>query len=160
MYEDLYYKKIVFATYKRHGGPQKCVVHDCPDIIPSEDQVYPDRAVEREVLKLEVICTNKGDGCPWEGKLKDYESHEEECEFIRQPCGRSGCKDFVYKKDLEGHLKEDCLMRPVDCEYCKAKLVFKDVKDHHLSDCPEFPVECDQCHMDKIFTRLQEGLRV
>ena len=36
-------------------------------------QYYADRAARREVNVIEVFCKHKKLGCPWQGKLKDYD---------------------------------------------------------------------------------------
>ena len=33
---------------------------------------FPDKAAQREVLQLEIQCSNKEYGCSWIGKLSDY----------------------------------------------------------------------------------------
>ena len=36
------------------------------------DPCVPDKAAQREVLQVEVQCSNKGHGCNWIGRLSDY----------------------------------------------------------------------------------------
>ena len=36
-------------------------------------QYYPDKAVQREVLELIVLCSYSKYGCPWQGQLQHFE---------------------------------------------------------------------------------------
>ena len=46
---------------------------DCAIAIPDTEQVFPDRAVRREVMSLAVKCGHRAGGCPWQGMLKELE---------------------------------------------------------------------------------------
>jgi len=36
-------------------------------------QYYPDKAVRREILQLQVLCTHYKYGCPWIGQLQHFD---------------------------------------------------------------------------------------
>jgi hypothetical protein len=44
------------------------------DIIADANQVFPDNAVRREMMSLDVNCTS----CDWSGKFKDFIGHFEQ----------------------------------------------------------------------------------
>jgi len=41
--------------------------------------VFKDKATERKILNLKVLCQNFGDCCTWTGELRNIENHEESC---------------------------------------------------------------------------------
>jgi hypothetical protein len=47
----------------------------------SDDDYWPDKAIRKEVMSVFVHCTNKEEGCQWEGDLASfYEEHLPLCE--------------------------------------------------------------------------------
>ena len=47
----------------------------CCDVTVANDQYYPDRAAQREVNAIVVLCRYKQLDCPWEGQLLHYRTH-------------------------------------------------------------------------------------
>ncbi len=42
-------------------------------------KVFPDRAVRKLILALECSCAHQEYGCPWQGKLADWEVSGKTC---------------------------------------------------------------------------------
>lgn len=39
----------------------------------TRDQIFHDKAKEKEILKLKCICRNHEKGCTWRGTVKEFE---------------------------------------------------------------------------------------
>ena len=64
-------------------------------------QYYPDKAAQREVSQLIVICMFKKLGCEWSDKLKDYEVSGVVCHpFLQFRCNFSAVHAHNYFADL------------------------------------------------------------
>lgn len=57
-----------------------CVLSSCPPLFYirtfstyNKMQTFPDNACRREILNLDVYCTNAANGCSWVGKLKQLD---------------------------------------------------------------------------------------
>ena len=76
-------------------SPPKCPV--CSEMLTSEDGAayFPDRFVRREVSNLKVKCINHLAGCPWQGKLADFQEHVKACPNAKKSCPLYGlgCPD-------------------------------------------------------------------
>ncbi|KAL5487178.1 hypothetical protein EMCRGX_G019750 [Ephydatia muelleri] len=76
-------------------SPPKCPV--CSEMLTSEDGAayFPDRFVRREVSNLKVKCVNHLAGCPWQGKLTDFQEHVKACPNAKKSCPLYGlgCPD-------------------------------------------------------------------
>jgi hypothetical protein len=57
------------ALQNTETGARYC--SSCASSNDEEDR--PDRAVDREIAALMVHCTNKNEGCPWEGTLRQFQ---------------------------------------------------------------------------------------
>ena len=57
--------------------------------------MFPDNAYRREILNLEVHCDYVSEGCPWQGALKDLDSHVEACEHRRLAQKVSGLEALI-----------------------------------------------------------------
>uniref|UniRef100_A0A7E4W4J1 RING-type E3 ubiquitin transferase n=1 Tax=Panagrellus redivivus TaxID=6233 RepID=A0A7E4W4J1_PANRE len=119
--------------------PEMVTCPECAAIIEHE-KTTPDKTLQRRIRKLGVQCTYKDNGCPWQGELRQLESHTSLCEFADSLCP-NGCGTLIAKGDLDRHIAEDCLKRSTVCEYCKKSIPFKTVKNH-LKACPEAIIDC------------------
>uniref|UniRef100_A0A4W5REF8 TRAF-type domain-containing protein n=1 Tax=Hucho hucho TaxID=62062 RepID=A0A4W5REF8_9TELE len=68
-------------------------------------QLFSDAAINKEILELNVYCANQG--CSWRSILKDFEEHQEPCEYALIPCN-IGCGHMVLRKALACHLEKAC----------------------------------------------------
>ena len=114
-------------------------------------QCYPDRAVGKEINLLLVKCANHTSGCPWQGKLADFEvdyranvlvevyticnntlhPQGHDCKYRPQLCSNEGCGKLIPKSDLKNHEKNKCAFRTVTCRYCGLKTVFNRLEVRH-----------------------------
>ncbi|CAH1271320.1 TRAF2 [Branchiostoma lanceolatum] len=131
----------------RLPGVQMC--KQCPPDTQSEDsllksdQMFPDRAIKRDIGELPVKCGNSF-ACEWKGKAQQYDAHQETCEFGLISCPKQGCGKQVMRMDLAAHMEKECAVRQIKCKYCAQEILLKDEKDH-LFICPQFPMNCDFC---------------
>jgi hypothetical protein len=119
------------------GRPFSCPV--CRTKLDSS-KVYPDNALKRQILDLEVFCGRHQRGCEWSGELRNENNHEEECQYVYEAC-ENECGETPMRKDMEDHLDNQCPRRIVDCEHCDMELEFMDLQDHY-EICEMYPVEC------------------
>jgi hypothetical protein len=124
----------------------------------TKDKLLPNRSLCSLIEDAEVRCfsydfveENKVKGkkrklkdtvesCEWTGKLKDAEAHYNRCQFAQTNCPHDGCDDVFVRKDLQEHI-EDCIHRPVVCEWCEI-VKSADAIDLHLRWCSNRPVPC------------------
>ena len=50
----------------------------CPLCRDEQFNRIPNKAIQRQMLKLKVRCSRKKDGCEWEGELRYLSDHERE----------------------------------------------------------------------------------
>ncbi|XP_069125751.1 TNF receptor-associated factor 6-A-like [Argopecten irradians] len=108
-----------------------------------EKELFCDNAIKREVLSLNVRCPNVETGCEWNGELRDYIEHEEQCQFKMVYC-KNTCGVRVLRKDMPDHL-ENCELRIVFCPHCHEGMTHKIISKHEVLVCQNFPVQCLQC---------------
>ncbi|XP_078604269.1 TNF receptor-associated factor 2-like isoform X2 [Branchiostoma floridae x Branchiostoma japonicum] len=135
-------------------GEGKCTAHKCGETIKPGD-VFPDKAIEREIEVIPVVCNNVKDGCEWEGVVKQVKDHLSQCDYERLPCihEAQGCQKSIQRKDLATHLQEECAFRTDACQWCKSSFPHNRMKEHQKS-CPSAPAKCDWCGK-KGLTRAQ-----
>ncbi|CAH1271315.1 TRAF2 [Branchiostoma lanceolatum] len=139
-----YCKSCLEELKRAIGGQfQTCMVPSCGKQIKAED-VFPDKAIEREINNIPVVCNNDDDGCKWEGPLKQLKFHRDECEYEKIGCIHSECKEKIPRRALSTHLAENCAFRSEICRWCKEPHPFKDIAKHQES-CPMAPARCKWC---------------
>ncbi|XP_077986432.1 TNF receptor-associated factor 2-like [Glandiceps talaboti] len=115
---------------------------DDPESLITTSQIFPDKAIQRELRSVTVKCIN--DGCDWEGHFKDYEDHVQVCDYEVIACIKRGCDQRILRGNLVNHLDTQCAMRVVQCEYCDEDVTWKELKAHHAK-CPKFLMTCTFC---------------
>ncbi|XP_077986333.1 TNF receptor-associated factor 2-like isoform X2 [Glandiceps talaboti] len=120
---------------------------DEPESLITTSQVFPDKAIQRELRLIKVRCIN--DGCDWEGAFKDYEDHIIICDYEVIMCIKRGCDQRILRGNLVNHLDTQCVMRVVQCEYCDEDITWKELKEHHKK-CPKFLITCRFCGKNNI----------
>ncbi|KAL5018948.1 hypothetical protein ScPMuIL_004670 [Solemya velum] len=111
--------------------------------LKTDEELFDDNAVRREVLSLIVKCDNQDDGCDWKGELRSLEGHDRTCPFTLMSC-YYGCGASVLRQDLTNHL-DTCDRRLVSCEHCQLQIAYGDITKHQLLICQKFPVRCTLC---------------
>ena len=104
-----------------------------------------------------VKCDNVGRSCEWEGTVGTLKEHVAICDFTPVPCPKK-CKQNnaiqrIVRKDLEEHLKEQCLNRDYECEYCGKKDTYINITDVHDRKC-EKVIPCPNAECTETIKRL------
>ena len=135
-----------------HGSCPYCheeeFYHDSSPHCYEKFHTVPDKRTERYVLNLEVFCPHKYQGCTWIGELRSMKDHVNEnsddaigCPFTELQCS-NGCGVVMQRRLVEGHLKSECELREVKCEYCNTTGSYQWINSSHHEECPKYPVEC------------------
>ncbi|KAL8562405.1 hypothetical protein ACOMHN_066119 [Nucella lapillus] len=112
----------------------------------SQDQMFPDNAVKREMARMPTKCVHPY--CTWTGIFRDYETqHEKACPHRPEPCG--ACGAGVSRALMEQHQELECPQRKVRCEHCVSE-IFASAKEHHSGECQQFPLRCEACEKNNI----------
>ena len=107
------------------------------------DVLFHDVCAQRELFNMRCFCINKRKKCRWIGEFSRLDQHISVCEFTDTPCiyQHNGCTVVVPRNLLSKHLKDECSLRLVICEYCKIDYQVID-RDRHLEECQGFQIEC------------------
>ncbi|CAG0879702.1 unnamed protein product [Darwinula stevensoni] len=118
----------------------------CPqDNSPITDgMIFPDSGFKREILQLQVRCSNSPNGCNHTSSISSMVQHEEDCMYAMVQCPNA-CQFSIMKKALKSHLQVECRQRNIICSSCKEQIQF-DGQQAHLAECPKITVPCDACH--------------
>ncbi len=110
------------------------------------------RRTKRQVDQLRCYCSNRREGCEWEGELQELGNHRNEnptnenqlngCNFTRVDC--QWCQEMLPRNEIGEHQENVCQERPFNCQYCGHQDTYQRVMDIHLPECPQQPVECPQ----------------
>ena len=107
-----------------------------------------DTKTKRYIGDLKVFCSLKSLGCTWTGELRSLEQHlvkdidnKKGCPFTELQCS-NGCGVVMQRRLVEGHLKSECELREVKCEYCNTTGSYQWINSSHREECPKYPVEC------------------
>ncbi|XP_067251968.1 TNF receptor-associated factor 5 isoform X1 [Chanodichthys erythropterus] len=125
-------------AYIENGGSSKCPLDNVP-IKPEE--VFQDNCCKRELLNLEVYCTNAPD-CKQRATLCNLQDHLKVCQYERIRCSNSGCNDTVLRKNLMDHQRNVCSFRLESCQHCKQSFPVSQLLAHQKTSCPEVEVPC------------------
>ena len=89
----------------------KAAGHPCP-LCQQPFKTMLDKQLQRMVLDLQVFCSKKGEGCPWNGQLRNLETHlEKSCNRVDEEC-RYGCGGRYQRRVLDDHEVDECPKRP------------------------------------------------
>ncbi|XP_041109015.1 TNF receptor-associated factor 5-like [Polyodon spathula] len=115
----------------------------CPidNVLIKSNEVFQDNCCKREVLNLEIYCTNSPD-CSSKVTLCRLKDHLEQCQYESLQCTHAGCTGRMLRKDLKEHLRNICKYRVESCPHCQTHLVLIHLKDHEETQCPEYPIPC------------------
>jgi len=80
---------------------------NCPMCRDEEFPTVPNKQINREVRDLVIFCTNKNNGCSWNGEIRAVEAHRKLCPLEEVECEYHsvGCKIKVQRKDVKSHNK-------------------------------------------------------
>ena len=116
--------------------------HSCPTCRSKLDpsKIFPNNAMKREILDLNIKCDQLKKGCQWVGELRSREDHDEQCPYVDEECSNE-CGEIVIRRAMENHLQEQCPRRMTRCEHCDLRMEWNEL-EHHYEKCPDYPVEC------------------
>jgi hypothetical protein len=116
----------------------------CPfcrgELKASNEYVFPNRALKREILDLAIRCDQCKKGCEWVGELRQREDHNKQCGYVDEECTNK-CGKQVMRKDMKNHLENLCPRRQTSCKHCSSTMEWQKLQDHYKS-CPKYPVQC------------------
>ena len=120
----------------------------CPYCNKGNFSYTKDKRAEHEIDNLMVFCSCKSLGCLWVGKLQSIKAHlnyrvssTAGCQYIVVQCGNK-CGAEMQRRLLHNHLKSECELRQVECQYCKSKGNYRWINGSHQRGCPKYPMEC------------------
>ncbi|KAL7867420.1 hypothetical protein AOLI_G00152340 [Acnodon oligacanthus] len=115
----------------------------CPfdGILIKPEQVFQDNCCKREVLNLEVYCTNSP-ACTQKVTLCHLQDHLKACQHEALQCSNPGCTDILLRKNLTDHQRSLCPFRTEFCRYCRKPYPVTQLMDHEKASCPEAEVQC------------------
>ena len=105
-----------------------------------EGKHFKDTRTDRAICQLQVYCTNKDNGCSWEGEVMHIETHIQKCPNQEITCDK--CKNKLQQHQLAHHLKNECLKRDYPCPYCNVIGVYDNMSGRHLEVCPNLLLAC------------------
>ena len=123
----------------------------CPLCRENAPTAMHNKHFERNVIhKLQVRCSEKENGCQWEGLLGELQRHVAQCPYVKEACPYK-CGDGVQRRHLEEHKANLCPQRSFDCGHCEYRGTYREVTDQHWAVCVSFPLACpNNCGTDNI----------
>ena len=123
----------------------------CPACKQGGFFLYPDKGLKQELYGFHVFCSNKSEGCDWQGELGGLSRHLNldpdvdelliGCALTRVLC--MYCFEHHSRLDIEYHMNSECEERPFTCSLCEEyDSTYDDVITNHTPVCKCRPVEC------------------
>ena len=123
----------------------------CPTCNKENFTNYSNLGLQRPLYGFKVYCSDKDEGCDWQGELGQLDKHlnlnpdkdkqEIGCVYTRVKCLH--CSELYQRCLLKCHQTSECLLRPFSCEMCyEFKSTYNDVTKNHAPSCKCRPVEC------------------
>ena len=103
-----------------HGGMREYHYQQCPE--------YPLKCHNYKCSKTGI-------------KRKDMKDHDRHCQEEMVECPNKCKSQNIKRIHIQKHLKEECALRPYQCEHCRKKGNYTAITTHY-SKCPQFPLEC------------------
>ena len=106
-------------------------------------------------------CDNAERGCEWEGTVGTLEEHDmmTMCEFTPVPCPKEcrlkGTLLLIMRKDLDQHLKEECVNREHQCKYCEKKDTYANITEIHEDVCEKKAIPCPNSDCSESMQRAE-----
>ena len=140
----------------------------CPACKQDDYEVFPDKGLQQDLYSFRVYCSNRSDGCSWQGELRELEGHMNSspskkkqfvgCLLTRIKCVH--CGQRFCRSGIEQHQNLECFERPFICELCEEyESTFENVINEHAQCCKCRPVDCPNlCGVVVQHQRLEEHL--
>ena len=107
----------------------------------TNNHFFKDINMNRKIRNLHIHCTNKYNGCYWNGSLQDINNHLSKCLYQIVECSNK-CGEQLNRCYLRDHLTKKCPKRIVLCRHCKYKSQHRIIAGIHLTQCPNIPLHC------------------
>ena len=122
----------------------------CPMCRSEEFTAIFNKQADRAIRSLHVFCTNKKQGCEWQGEVNDINDHLGNCFFQVIHCPND-CRESLQRQYLTNHVETECPRRTVSCQYCNDVGEYQFIEGQHKEECPKFPVQCpNECEIESI----------
>ena len=122
----------------------------CPMCRSEEFAAVFNKQADRMIQSLHVFCTNKEQGCEWQGEVNDITNHLGDCLFQVVHCPKV-CGKSLQRQYLTNHVETECPRRTVSCQYCNDVGEYQFIEGQHKEECPKFPVQCpNECEIESI----------
>ena len=108
------------------------------------------KQADRAIRSLQLFCTNKKQGCEWQGEVNDINKHLDNCLF-QAVCCPNDCGESLQRQYVTSHVETECPHRTVSCQYCNDVGEYQFIEGQHKEECPKFPVQCpNECEIESI----------
>ncbi|XP_065180764.1 TNF receptor-associated factor 5-like isoform X2 [Sycon ciliatum] len=115
----------------------------CPVDSQTIHPIFADKHCERQILALPVHCHHSNIGCPWRGTFSGLPEHLLDCDYEQFQCLHVGCTmRSMVRRDMDRHIRYECVHRIVTCEYCSAPFAQRALAKHQRRDCAEYSGPC------------------
>ena len=92
--------------------------------------------------RKKLKSSRNGDTCTWQGPLSNLDNHlQNECLFQLIKCPCEGCKEQLYRHQLEDHYST-CQFKAMQCELCHKGNIRREDMGDHLDVCGGVSVSC------------------
>ena len=108
------------------------------------------KQADRVIRSLHVFCTNKDQGCEWDGEVNNIIGHFGNCLFQIVHCP-SDCGESLQRQYQTIHVEIKCPRRRVSCQYCSDVGEYQFIEGQHKEECHKFPIQCpNKCDIESI----------
>ena len=114
----------------------------------NETEAKPVKKIRDLVDKLEIKCPLMRE-CDWTGNISEAKGHSHVCSTALITCPL-GCDGLVKRSNIDYHIKNDCSLRIIECQFCE-KIFPNDEMVDHLGICIFRPLKC------KCGNKIQRG---
>ncbi len=109
------------------------------------------KKTKRHIYQLRCRCSNRREGCGWEGKVCEVDGHLNKnptkkenqlkgCDYTKVQC--LYCRIKLPRNEIGKHQENVCQHRQVNCQYCIHYDTYQRMVAIHLPKCPQQPVKC------------------
>ena len=125
----------------------------CPRCKAEDFDTFEDEQLRSSLYAFKIRCTNKKEGCEWEGELGQLEEHLnadppnqilkqlEGCQFVEIKCLH--CSKLFQRSKIQSHQSTQCPSRPTAvCMYCDKCCSNNEDATNHRSRCAYYPEHC------------------
>ena len=145
--------KSCLDSTKQHSKTTRTRPKVCPSCRSKNFEAVPNKQVDRKIRSLRVFCTNKVNGCEWQGELNNLDVHLSEnskdgCKYECVEC-TYGCGKTLQRQWLTVHTEIECSHRKINCQYCDLSGVHSFITGGHKEECPKVVIPCpNHCGAD------------